>query len=190
MKTYAVVIIVVVVVAAVVFGSLFMFGMFLLAIDPSLANSPVATSEPYSFATSIPPLPDYTATPSPVSVKHIAITYSISTKQSITWSGSSGYSYDVQADSGKMFVEVKMTITNNGYDSFNTNPYYFNLVANNVKYDHDANTYLVDDWDTVDILDGGTSQGTLVFQVPTSESSLSLGYERAFTTYNVVWTQT
>ena len=53
-----------------------------------------------------------------------------------------------------------MTIKNNGYDSFSTSPVYFYAIVNNFKYSYDSSTYVVDNWDTVDVLDGGTFKGT------------------------------
>jgi hypothetical protein len=116
--------------------------------------------------------------------KNITILYS-ATEEDVVFS-ESGYSSE--PDSGKIFLVVNMTIKNNGYDKFSTNPFYFSAIANNVKYDIDSSTYSIEDsLDSVDILDGGTLNGILVFQLPQSTSSgYVLSYE-SFTTYNIIW---
>ncbi len=100
------------------------------------------------------------------------------------------YSYVEQPDSGKVFLEVNMTIKNNGYDSFSTNPFYFYAIADNVKYDYDGITYSVDNWDTVDVLNGGTFNGVLIFQIPSTAKSVTIGYESwSWLDYNIIWTK-
>ena len=80
-----------------------------------------------------------------------------------------------------------MTISNLGYESFNTNPFYFYVIADSIKYSYDGIIYTLECWDTVDIMNGGVYNGTLIFQIPTSASSVSIGYERSFVTYNISW---
>jgi len=118
--------------------------------------------------------------------KEITISYTALKKNTIIWSGGFG-SYSEQPDLDKVFLEVNITISNNGYDSFSTNPFYFYAIADNIKYNHDFNTYNLNMWETVDVLDGGTFHGTLVFQIPESASSFTLGYEVYFITYDIVW---
>ena len=149
--------------------------------------SPIPTPDlPYIIPT-LPPTPTPTLTPS--SGVNIAISYILTTESNFTWSVGSGYTSTQQADSGKIFVEIKMTVQNNGYASFNTNPYYFYLVTDSIKYTPDSGTYLLDKWSTVDVLNGGTFVGTMLFQVPASASSFTLGYEQYLTTYNIIWTK-
>ena len=84
-----------------------------------------------------------------------------------------------------------MTIRNNGYKSnFNTNPSYFNLVADDIKYSYDIATYELGKWNTVGVVDGGTYEGILVFQVPQSSTSFTLGYEASYASFNIIWTKT
>jgi hypothetical protein len=152
---------------------------------PTITPSPMVTPTPTST-----PIVTATPTATPTPTKSVAISYTMVTKQSFVWMGFSGTSYVQQADSGKVFLEVNMTIKNNGYDSFNTNPYYFNAVADNIKYSVDGYTYYVDNWDTVDVLNGGTFRGTLLFQIPESARSYVVGYEAFLTNYNLIWTKT
>lgn len=92
-----------------------------------------------------------------------------------------------------MFVQIFLIAGNNGYSSFNTNPGYFYLTSNNIKYSYDSGTYSVNTphkWSTVDVLNGGIFYGTILFEVPNSATSFTLGYERYLTPYNIIWTQT
>jgi hypothetical protein len=60
-----------------------------------------------------------------------------------------------------------MTIKNNGYkESVNTSPCSFGVTIYNVRYSSDFATYSLGKWDTVDVLNGGTHAGTVVFQIP------------------------
>jgi len=127
------------------------------------------------------------ASPSPNASPNITIAYSVEKEQYVITSH-----YDViLPDSDKVFLEVNVTIRNNGYsDSFNTNPYYFNLVADNIKYSNNYDTLRAGKWNTVDVLNDGTYNGILVFQVPESTTSFTLGYEAFYPTFNIIWTQT
>jgi len=130
------------------------------------------------------PSPNATATPLPST--NIAISYSVEQVQYIA--NEYGATFP---DPGKVFLEVNVTIRNNGYSaSFNTNPYYFNLVADNIKYSYDVATFSLNKWDTVDVLNNGTYNGILVFQVPQSVTSSTLGYEAFYPTFNIIWTKT
>ncbi len=143
-------------------------------------NSPKATTKTRPTVTSQPAL---------TSSHSIIISYSIATEPYYTWIGKSGDNYYQQAESGKVFLEVNMTITNNGYDSFNINPFYFSAATNNVKYSYDSGTFSLHKWDTFYILNGETFVGTILFQVPASSSSFTLGYDQS-SNFNIVWTQT
>jgi len=118
--------------------------------------------------------------------KNITISYVGTESEHLIWI-SHGLSGIEMPSTDKLFLVMNITISNNGYESFSTSPFRFYVIADNVKYDFDSNTYLLDDWETVDILDGGTFHGTLVFQVPESTSSYILGYEVYFTRYDIVW---
>jgi hypothetical protein len=72
-----------------------------------------------------------------------------------------------------------MTISNNGYEQgFSTDPSYFTLTAGNVgmhpppTFSYDANaTSALDEWQTINVLSGGTYSGTLVFQLSEVEGA-------------------
>jgi hypothetical protein len=182
LKTPIIVLLVVVGIVGFLLVAAFIGGVMLPAsnsLDSGIHTN--TTPAPYTYSTPIP-----TQIPS----KNIAVSYWMSEKQSITWSLTGGYSSDISADSGKIFVEISLTVKNNGYDSFNTNPYYFYLIADGVKYDVDSNIYLLDNWDTVDIMNGGKTQGSILFQVPSSAKTFALGYDALFKSYNIVWTET
>ncbi len=155
------------------------------AVGSLLANqqnntNPSATSTPTST-----PKPTATLQPS----KNIAISYSYQTVQSIV--DQSGY-ITATPDSGKVFLEVTMSITNNGYDtSFSTNPLYFSVISDSVKYNSDFATFTLNKWDTVDLLNGGSYTGTMVFQVPSTASSFTMDCQQlSLTNFNIIWTQT
>jgi len=133
------------------------------------------------------PTPTPTPTPSPTPFQNIDISYTMSTKPYVVWYGYSGTPYEEYPDAGKVWLEVNMTISNTGYESFYTNPNYFYVIADGIKYTYDSIIYTLDCWDNVDILDGGTYSGTLMFQIPTSANSVSVGYERSYVTYNITW---
>jgi hypothetical protein len=116
--------------------------------------------------------------------KNITISYAVERTKYI--SHEDGFVY--QSDSGKDFFIVDMTIKNNGYDSFYTNPVSFYAVADNIKYDVHFYTLSMGKCESVDILDGGTFYGTLIFQIPESTSSqFTLGYDAFLSHYDIVW---
>jgi hypothetical protein len=98
---------------------------------------------------------------------------------------------------GYKYVLVTMTITNNGYDSFSTDSAWFSAVANNITYNPDFTTYSDENWTNVQINNGGTYGGTMVFQIPSGQSISSLSYSGTsdimnnqtfeFEPYNIVW---
>lgn len=126
---------------------------------------------------------------SALSSPNIAISWSYQTVQSIT----DQYGIVTTPNSGNVYVEVNMTITNNGYsDSFSTNPLYFNLVTNNIQYTYDTATFSLAEWNTISILNGGTYSGIMVFQVPSTASSFTMSgqeYTTTFSKFNIIWTQ-
>jgi hypothetical protein len=115
----------------------------------------------------------------------IAINYSTTQVQQI-WNG---FSYDTPS-SGNTWLIVNVTITNNGYDSFDTNPTWFHVVAKNIAYNYDPETFTVNNWSTVSVLSGGTYSGALVFQVPVGSTISAMkytGFYGAFQSYNIIW---
>lgn len=160
------------------------FLVLIIVISSTFANQPNNSPNP-----TVPITP--TATTPVTPSKNIAISYTITTMQSFPYNIGS-YSYTQEADAGKIFVKVSMTIKNNGYSTFNTNPSNFALTTNNVKYTYDANTYSLNQWETVDVLNDGTYTGTLLYQVPSDSSSITMSCTEidysTFTNYNVIWT--
>ena len=119
---------------------------------------------------------------------NIAISYSGQTAYFITTQSGS----TITPASGMVFLEITMTIKNNGYDvSFNTNPSYFSVTAENIKYSFDGVTFSLGKWDIVDVLNGGTYNGTLVFQVPLTASSFTIDCQQiSLTEFNIIWIKT
>ena len=90
-------------------------------------------------------------------------------------------------ESGKVFLVIQMTIHNKGYDEFSTNLHYFKVIVDNIGYNIAFEEYSIDAWETVEILDGGNFEGTLIFEVPETSSPLTLDYHRPFKNYDIVW---
>jgi uncharacterized repeat protein (TIGR02543 family) len=113
----------------------------------------------------------------------IIITYSSMTTTQI----GTGFFPD-EPESGNVFLVLDMTINNQGYDSFNTNQFYFSVIVDNVEYSTAFVVHLDNKLESVDILDGGTVQGKLAFEVP--EKVNILGFEvvyDAWDWYNIEW---
>lgn len=91
-----------------------------------------------------------------------------------------------EASPGKIFLIVTMTIENKGYQSLNTNPNYFSVIIDNIKYSYVSETYsLSDKLDTIDILDGGTITGSIAFLIPADANKYKLVYDQSFRNYNI-----
>jgi len=88
---------------------------------------------------------------------------------------------------GNMFLEVNVTIKNNGYSSFNTMPQNFYLIADQFKRHVDVTTFYLGKWKTVELLDGETFNGILIFQVSQSATRFTLIYENPSAVYDIVW---
>jgi hypothetical protein len=82
--------------------------------------------------------------------------------------------YDREAAPGKVFLLFGLGIENRGYKSFRVGPEYFNLMANNVKYD--AYSIGLNRLYTGDVLDGGANVGTIGFEVPSNIRSYEFYY--------------
>jgi len=86
-------------------------------------------------------------------------------------------------DVGKTFLLVNIAITNYGYEDVFTNPNYFYVEVNNVRYGYDSASFLLKDLsmpilDTnAHLADGGQISGYLVFQVPADAKRLTLIYD-------------
>jgi hypothetical protein len=149
--------------------------------DTNTSPTPTPTSTPTAS-----PSPQPTATPQPI--KNITISYSTDTKQSITFSTTYP---PAQPFSGHLYFEAHMIITNNGYDNFSTDLLYFYAMADYVKYSIDPITWNVNnnyDFHTDNVLNGETFKMTLVFNIPESASSFTVGYSPSG--YNIIWTKT
>ena len=114
--------------------------------------------------------------------REIKISYSTRTSNKI-----GSYS---EAPAGKTFLIITMTIENNGYKELNTNPNYFVLLINNIKYTYDSTTYSLEDkLDSVDIMDGGKLTGSVAFAVPTGTTEFQLKYDMEYKDYNIKYQQ-
>jgi hypothetical protein len=125
-----------------------------------------------------PTTPSLTPTPT---IQKILIAYS-STVMTQIGTGD----FPDRPSSGYVYLVVDMTIENQGYDSFSSNPFYFSVVINNVKYSTAFVTELENELQPVDVLNGGTVQGKLAFEVPTGTTTFSPIYE-GFSNYNIQW---
>jgi hypothetical protein len=93
-----------------------------------------------------------------------------------------------QAKAGYTFLILTLQIQNLVDREFSTNPLYFHVVVNNVKYDVDFATYsLSDTLQAVQLQKGGTISGSIVFQIPTGTTSYTPTYQAPFTTVNIQW---
>ncbi|XHH10460.1 MAG: DUF4352 domain-containing protein [Candidatus Bathyarchaeia archaeon] len=171
MNRVSIALIVVVIVVLVAFVALLVSVMF-LPFNPASQVTPPPTGSP--IQTPIPTAPP-TAT---ITIQHKDVTYSSLVNQ---------YGLTDTPNPGNVWLVINMTITNKGYNSFNTNPNYFTVTINNIKYSYDAETFSYGNWNTVDILDGGSFNGSLVFQVPSSTTTFTLNYERFGVNYNIVY---
>jgi hypothetical protein len=61
------------------------------------------------------------------------------------------------------------------------------VTVDNIEYDYAPETFYVNNWETVDVLDGGVFQGALIFQITESASSWTLGYEWLLSDYHIIW---
>lgn len=101
-----------------------------------------------------------------------------------------GYIDYQYASGGDVFLEVNMTIKNNGYESFKASVDQFYAVADDVWYSVFPLTSVFSGWTTIEIPNGGTFTGALLFEVP--EHSDVSGVEFADLenqNYNIVWWQ-
>jgi hypothetical protein len=100
---------------------------------------------------------------------------------------------------GFTFLLFNATIENHGYSNFSTSPNLFNVIANNTRYSFDYDTYVLDhdfysynqysSWSTVDVKNGETFTGTMVFVIPVGNKAI-LGYsgtDNQSHSYNIIW---
>lgn len=138
-----------------------------VAVLGCVSSTPSSLDQPFS------PSPSETA-------RRIIIGYSSTTTQRIgEWS---------EAEPGYVYLVLDLHIENQGYDSFSTNPLFFYVVVNNVKYSAAFVMGLESELKAVDLLDRGKTAGEIAFEVPPEVSSAGyqIGYE-AFRKYNIEW---
>ncbi len=171
-------------------GYIFIFMMLLAIISPTEENAtptakikplitpviPIATTtQPIAIATVVTTIEE----PRSEEPRSVVIEYSAKKADSI-----GSYS---NPKPGSIFLIVTMTIENHGYDEINTNPNYFSVIANSIKYDYTSSTFSLDDkLDTVNILDGGILKGSIAFEVPTNIDEFKLQY-KSYKNYNVIY---
>lgn len=103
----------------------------------------------------------------------------------------SGLSYEQKAGEFNTFLQVSIDLKNYGYESFSTNPDYFRVIVDKVRYSVDATTLaLIGNWKTVDVLNDGSITGVLIFQVPEYIQDFTLNYESTSLHYNIAWDKT
>ena len=159
----------------------FVYVMFILAL---ISGSPNNSSTEKEASINTPQISTPISTKIPTPIPTIKSDEKITIKFSSKMTKSIGqYS---QASPGKTFLIVTMTIENKGYESINTNPNYFNVVVDKIKYDYTSETYqLPDKLDIIDILNGGTITGSIAFSVPIGTTQYKFSYDKAYSNYNI-----
>ncbi len=120
---------------------------------------------------------------------HSNISYSIPNQPMSLWG------YISTPDAGNVFLEVTMTIKNNGYSSFpQPYPSIFYVIANGVHYLYDAThtaaigTMVAENM--FGMSNGDTYTETVVFQVPSTIASFTMHcHQTSFTPFNIVFNQ-
>ena len=129
----------------------------------------------YLPSTSPPSTPDTTPT-----TPQIIITYSSTTMTQI--------GFATQPSSGHVYLVLDMTIENQGYDSFNLNPFYFAVVVDNVRHGIAIAVELDNGLKAAAMLNGDTVQGKLAFEIPQEASTTDFRVVyQALAHYNIEW---
>ena len=100
-----------------------------------------------------------------------------------------GVGYDRRdAASGYYYLITEFTIENHGYKTFTVSLPNFFVIIDNVKYNYDASTYSIESGlRRVELLDGGTTSGKIVFAIPETACDSKWIYSWEYETpYNVV----
>ncbi len=159
-----------------VLGGCASFLVFIIGIIGTLANSPTSSTTSLSNSATTNAITSNTK-----NSLGIIISYSLKTATQI------GSDYPSLPSSGDIFLIVSFNIENNGYSSFNTNPFYFSVITNNIKYNYSADSYLLDNQlKIVDILNGGTLKGDLAFEVPANSTDFQIQYN-GLGGFNIQW---
>lgn len=94
----------------------------------------------------------------------------------------------IEPSKGYTFLIVTLDIENKIDREFNTNPYFFNAIINNVEYDPHWSTYSLNDpLKAVDLHKGGKISGSMVFEVPKGTTAYTLVYEGLFYNWKIDW---
>jgi uncharacterized protein DUF4352 len=130
-----------------------------------------------NLAVQTAPAPSVTQTPSPTQEPtQVTATPSVPT---ITISYQS-----LQTQCGHYMIDI--TITNQGYSNFTTDPTKFSVTAGGQKYAYSASfTKEYGFWTTTSVSNQGSYDGTLIFEAPSTATSASLSYNDA--NYNIVY---
>lgn len=122
----------------------------------------------------------------PVDVeKKIVIEFSSSKTNKLE--GDNEYLVD-EAESEMTYLILDLTVSNQGYEEFNTNPFYWGVIVDNVKYDVAFVYNLENEMKSRDVMDGGEVSGNIAFEVPENVEDFEVVYE-AFTKYNIEYIQ-
>jgi hypothetical protein len=133
-----------------------------------------------------------TSTPKPTSTGDMTPSpTSQSLNQAITITGTSQELSQIGTEKpslNNIFLEVNITITNNGYNSFVASEMLFSAEVNNVKYQADAGAIrIVNNWSNPTLQNKETYGGTLVFQIPKNSNTVTYSYNDFVDTYNINW---
>jgi hypothetical protein len=170
-----------------IFGLIAIGAIVAVAIFAGCVEKEAPVSAPVSTPAASTPVPKIstpipTPTPTPTPSAYILIT-----KEDSVLSHYISTEYDLRdADSGYDFLILNYTIKNHGYDSFKMYLSDFYIIVNNVKYDYDASTFSIIGGlrSGVELLDGGSTSGKVVFEIPeTKHVEYSWGYETRY--YNI-----
>ena len=92
--------------------------------------------------------------------------------------------HSLQTQCGHYMIDI--TITNQGYSNFTTDPAKFFVTAGGQKYAYSASfTREYGFWTTANVSNQGSYDGTLIFEAPSTVASASLSYNDA--NYNIVY---
>jgi hypothetical protein len=121
----------------------------------------------------------------------------------ITYYGSADGEYMWESSTRTLYLLVDVTITNRGYESFNTSPEYFSLVIGRIfgqstpeppiKFDgglSEERDEAYSDLRSYDLQNGGTLAGTLAFKVPRTILAATEPYRLEYSglrAYNIQW---
>lgn len=113
----------------------------------------------------------------------------------LLWLSAPGTQYLKVDPPGRLYLVAEISITNYGYESFNTNPDYFTLMVSHpfLSATAEVEEELID-WRELSIPNSGKYVGSLAFHVPTdmAQSFYQWNYELVYSgvrDYNIQWTK-